>query len=101
MLSPSRSVALPLPSSPHCAPTITMAGMSAGPLPLHEWALGEEPGRRGGAAVGQEHLAALSLVLLADGVGGDGQGGQRAQEALVGLMLPGHGPVALPAGPAQ
>src|SRR6266446_9188114 len=35
-LSPSRSVALPLPSSPHWAPTITMAGIVTSPFqPQH------------------------------------------------------------------
>ena len=53
------------------------------------------------AAVGEEGPAALLLLGLADDPRGGRQGGQAAQEALVGLVGPGDGPVALPAVPAQ
>src|ERR1700759_3133262 len=61
----------------------------------------EQLGGRGGAAVGQEELAADGFLFLVDGVGRLGQHGQRAQEALVGLVLPRDRAVAAPAGPAE
>src|SRR4051794_28783716 len=54
-----------------------------------------------GAAVAQELGATLGLVLLADRLGGAGEGVQAAQETPVRLVLPGNGAVALPTGPAQ
>ena len=49
------------------------------------------------AGVAQELLAAVALVVLADAPGRLGQRGQGAQEAAVGLVLPRHRAVALPA----
>src|SRR5271166_2444419 len=131
------SVALPLPSSPHCAPTITMAGMSQGPSRNRTkapasviavrhasaagalafrcyrkcarctWRLAAGRGSRleGGygcsAAVGEELLAAPRLVVLADGRGRNAEHVERAQEPLVGLVLPGNRAVPGPACPAQ
>src|SRR5580704_15368652 len=46
-------------------------------------------GGGGGAAVAQELLAAPGLLVFADGGGGLAQCVQRAQEAAVGLVLPG------------
>ena len=56
---------------------------------------------RVGAGVAQELRAALPLVGLADRAGGQGEQGQAAQEAAVGLVLPRHRAVALPAVAAQ
>ena len=52
-------------------------------------------------AVGEERPAPLVLGLLADRSGGPGEGGQGAQEALVGLVRPRDRPLAAPAGAAQ
>ena len=82
-------------------------------LPTLIVALGAEPGaaaarrlaqqgvRGRGAGVAQEVRAALPLVVLADRVGGQGERGQATQEAPVGLVLPRHGAVALPAVAAE
>src|SRR6185369_16793159 len=55
----------------------------------------------GGAAVPQELRAALRLAVLADRRGGGAQHVQGAEEAAVGLVLPRHRAVALPARPPQ
>ena len=57
-------------------------------------------GRRG-AGVAQERRAPLPLVVLADRARGQGEQRQAAQEAAVGLVLPRHRAVALPAVAAQ
>src|SRR3954466_2542140 len=106
------SVALPLPSSPHWAPTSTMAGigflpdMDEAPAQAATGALAvrayppdghQENGtsRSGGerldgyrAAVAQERPAALGLLHVSDRGGGARQRVQRAQEPAVGLVLP-------------
>src|SRR5690606_8549576 len=64
-------------------------------------ALVVEDVRGGGAAVAQELLAALGLVVLADRGGGAAERVEGAQEAAVGLVLPRDGAVALPAGAAE
>src|SRR6266487_39893 len=103
-LSPSRSVALPLPSSPHCAPASTMAGIRRS-LPCSGGAA--VPGvagqhRRGlAAAVGQELLAAPRLVILADGRGGPAEQKERPQETAIGLVLPRNRALPAPARAAQ
>src|SRR5690242_19220173 len=53
------------------------------------------------ARVTQELVATVPFVVLADAPGGLGERGQRAQEAAVGLVLPRHRAVALPAVAAQ
>src|SRR5689334_13661634 len=119
------SVALPLPSSPHWAPTSTMAGIgilpdidetpaqaATGALAIRAYPPDghQENGesRSGcenlagrGTAVPQERPAAVGLILLTDRGGGAGQRVQRTQEAAVRLVLPGDRAMALPAGPAQ
>src|SRR4051812_29842590 len=54
-----------------------------------------------GARVAQELVAALLLVVLPDATGRGREGGQRAQEAAVRLVLPRHRAVPLPAVAAQ
>src|SRR3954451_16031170 len=115
--SPSRSVGLPLPSSPHWAPSSTIAGMTPS-SPTTKAPQRFRCKRRGAScderlpdlaqlrerlriAVAQERRAPLGLVCLADRRRGAGQGVQRAQEAAVGLVRPGHRPVPLPAAAAQ
>src|SRR4051812_602921 len=120
--SPSRSVALPLPSSPHWAPSSTIAGMTSS-LPTTKAPLLHgvpETGckRRGascderlldraelrdcfGVAVAQECRAPRGLVVLADGRGRPGEGMQRAQKTTVGLVRPRHRTVPLPAAAPQ
>src|SRR6476661_775530 len=63
--------------------------------------VGTQRRRGGGAAVPQELRAALRLVVLADRRGGGTQHVQGAEEAAVGLVLPRHRAVALPARPPQ
>src|SRR5262249_8870405 len=102
-LSPSKSVALPLPSSPHWAPTITMAGMTTrlAIARLQAWepalavrrtwcrllrsAFQHLGGLRAGFA--QELPDPLDLVLFADRGRRGSEEVQRTQEALVGLVL--------------
>src|SRR5260370_37843091 len=50
-----------------------------------------------GTAVAEELVAALGLVVFADGAGGPAQHVQRAQEAPVRLVLPGNRPRAVAA----
>src|SRR3569833_360109 len=119
------SVALPLPSSPHWAPTSTMAGIgvlpdideapaqaATGALAIRAYPPDghQENGRSrsGGenlngrrAAVPQERPAAVGLLLVADRGGRAGERVQRTQEAAVGLVLPRDRAVALPSGAAQ
>src|SRR5215475_1019634 len=118
-LSPSKSVALPLPSSPHWAPTITMAGMTTRLARVGSPA--SEPALRGASEAARRQLRAftleylggrgtrlaqelpdpLDLFFLADRGGGGTEEMQCPQEALVRLVLPRDRPVAVPAGPPQ
>src|SRR3954454_20498882 len=77
--SASRSMTLPLPSSPHWAPTITVPGMSWGSV--GGWALGPVPGDRRRDRIG----------FLDDPEGLAAQVGARDGQHLAHLLQAGHG----------